>query len=340
MEAPNGVPIEPLVEPLSESVKYLLFDLSVSEVDVSLIEEDQLLKLQVWLARQKMICEFHCPPSMQSPGVDMSLCNLHAQSQTLGLSLLVHGISCSLATPAVVEPQRLVEVGQLEVGAVQVELSLQEPEECVPQRQRDFLWRADSASRRLWFLWSESGDSGCQPDCGCCGGCQFLDGCIIRKPLQPGVAASNRHKKPANTSALFSLRQSLQSMCVQELSCLQVLHCGLLAYYDGLAQISSSQPPPHNGSDTESFASAKASLSSESFSDAHDFYSFENATEAEVGLAHGWGGQRKMAGKGRTATSQTNLLFGLLPSYKFQALAVPVFTETPPYCKVWLFLLE
>ena len=47
VEAPNGVPIQPLVEPLSERIKYLLFHLTLAEVDVTLIEEDRLLKLQV-----------------------------------------------------------------------------------------------------------------------------------------------------------------------------------------------------------------------------------------------------------------------------------------------------
>ena len=48
VEAPNGVPIQPLVEPLSEEIKYLLFDFTLAEVDINLLEEDQLLRLQVW----------------------------------------------------------------------------------------------------------------------------------------------------------------------------------------------------------------------------------------------------------------------------------------------------
>lgn len=47
VEAPNGVPIQPLVEPLSEDIKYFLFGLTLAELDVTLTEGEQLLKLQV-----------------------------------------------------------------------------------------------------------------------------------------------------------------------------------------------------------------------------------------------------------------------------------------------------
>ena len=45
--APNGQPIRPLVDPLSEDIKYFLFDLSVAETDVHLVEGESLLRLQV-----------------------------------------------------------------------------------------------------------------------------------------------------------------------------------------------------------------------------------------------------------------------------------------------------
>lgn len=47
VEAPNGHLIKPLVEPLSEDIKYLLFDLSVGEADVCLLEGGGVLRLQV-----------------------------------------------------------------------------------------------------------------------------------------------------------------------------------------------------------------------------------------------------------------------------------------------------
>lgn len=45
--APNGHLIRPLVEPLSEDIKYFLFDLSVGEADVCLLEGGGVLRLQV-----------------------------------------------------------------------------------------------------------------------------------------------------------------------------------------------------------------------------------------------------------------------------------------------------
>ena len=47
VEAPNGVPIQPQVEPLSEDIKYLLFNATLAEVDFSILEGEQLLRLQV-----------------------------------------------------------------------------------------------------------------------------------------------------------------------------------------------------------------------------------------------------------------------------------------------------
>ena len=45
--APNGVPIQPRVEPLSEDIKYFLFDLTLAEVDFIVLEGEQFLRLQV-----------------------------------------------------------------------------------------------------------------------------------------------------------------------------------------------------------------------------------------------------------------------------------------------------
>lgn len=56
VEAPNGQPIQPRVEPLSEAIKYSLFDMSVAEVDVHLMEGDGLLRLQVHVMD---CCEHH-----------------------------------------------------------------------------------------------------------------------------------------------------------------------------------------------------------------------------------------------------------------------------------------
>lgn len=47
VEAPNGVPIQPKIEPLSEEIKYFLFNVTVAEVDVTILEEDNIMKLEV-----------------------------------------------------------------------------------------------------------------------------------------------------------------------------------------------------------------------------------------------------------------------------------------------------
>ena len=46
-EAPNPLLIEPKVEPWSEDIKYRLFDLSISDVDLSLLEDGAITRIQV-----------------------------------------------------------------------------------------------------------------------------------------------------------------------------------------------------------------------------------------------------------------------------------------------------
>jgi hypothetical protein len=301
--APNGVPIQPLVEPLSEDIKYLLFDLTLAEVDFSVLEGEQFLRLQ-------------------SPGLDAGMCKLHAEGETLGMSLQLQGLSCSVATPVLGEPRRLAEAGRLVVGPVQVELSLREPEDCVPQRQWDFLRRADARSRRLWFLWAEQ----LQPDCGCCGGCQFLDGFISCKPVLPPVTPpTTLDQRPANNTVLMSLKKSLQSVCLRDIACPHLLHTGLLEYYEGQYQSSPSQPSAP-GSDTESFASAKDSLSSEYNSDTNEFYSLENVNEAGLDGHTVPGNWRSDMEEGREAGTQ-DPLYSLLPSYKYSVLTLHISRE-------------
>ena len=227
--------------------------------------------------------------------------------------------------PCVSEPHRLFEVGRLEVQDVQVELSLHEPEECVPQRQRAFLRRADMDSRRLWFLWAEDPS----PNCGCSGGCQFLDSSISREevvaPIRPDI-----HHKPTNTAALLSLKRSLQAVSIQDLSCPHLLHHGLLACYERPSQPSPSQPP--NGSDTESFISAKASLSSDSLSDTNEFYSLENVNEAGMEghtLPDDLEGQREVQKGKAKRQRELDPLFSLFPSYKYHILALNISAEAP-----------
>lgn len=50
VQAPNRQPIQPKVEPLSEDIKYFLFDFFLSEADLHILEGDSMLRLQVYCA--------------------------------------------------------------------------------------------------------------------------------------------------------------------------------------------------------------------------------------------------------------------------------------------------
>lgn len=219
----------------------------------------------------------------QSPGLDMGLCKLHCGSETLGMSVQLHALTCSVCTPEAGEARTLSEAGKIDIGLVHGDVALQEPKDCVPSRQLAFLKRADTCTRRLWFLWEEVG-------CGCCGGCQFLDDCIKRRPprLPSSCAVYNSEcSLPSGTLSrafgLHSLKQSLQSISLHDLACPTLLHHGLLAYYDQRYQSVGDTSPsqPSAGSDTESFVSARGSPDdSRSQSDTNEFYSLENVNEA------------------------------------------------------------
>ena len=248
------------------------------------------------------------------------------------MSLQLQGFACSVATPVAREPHRLAETGRLALGPLQVELSLQEPEDCVPQRQWDFLRKADMNSRRLWFLWTDKPT----PDCGCCGGCQFLEGFISRTPLLPPVSRPN--EKATNSTFAASLKKSLQSICLRDLACPHLLHTGLLEYYDGGSQ-SSPRQASAAASDTESFASAKDSLSSEYNSDTNEFYSLENVNQAGLEghtIPASWRIEKeKLMEEGRHTGGQ-DPLYSFLPSYQFHVLALHISREarSTPQSKV------
>ena len=218
----------------------------------------------------------------------MSTCKLHAESETLGLSVQLHALTCSAYTPLPGDTQRLLEVGRVEVGVVQGDIALREPQDCVPSRQLAFLRKADMLTQRLWFLWHGEVDGGSV--CGCCGGCQFLDGCIERRPPRPSTGSAVYTAEPpgkaeslARAAGLPSLRRSLQYTCLRSPSCLKLLHNGLLAYYEKrylpVGEAVPSPTLPSASSDTESFVSAFASPH-DSGSDTNEFFSVENVNEA------------------------------------------------------------
>ena len=237
---------------------------------------------------------------LQTPGLDLGTCMLHSDSETLGLSLQLHGLTCSLYSPSP-DHHCLLQAGELDVGSVQGDITLREPLDCVPQRQRTFLRKADKRTRRLWFLWQE--ESGAELPahmvgeflCGCCGGCQFLDGYLQRRaPRHPSSCAVYAAEPPlphrhlgagtmARALGLQGLRRALHSACIRELECLQHIHLGLLNFcarrYPPVTEETPTAGQPPISSDTESFVSALASQE-DSESDTNEYYSLENVNEA------------------------------------------------------------
>ena len=267
----------------------------------------------------------------------MGLCGLHADSETLGLSLQLHALSCLMCTPMTKDLHRLMEAGRVEVGRVQTDIALRKPKSCVPERQRAFLTKADMASRRLWFLWSPKAAG---LGCGCCGGCQFLDSSITRRPPRPSATVFTAdHLSPAlkrgtvsRDLGLHALKKSLQTVCISDMACPQVIHTGLQGYYDRLYQLDSSPSHPCTGSDTESFVSARASPDPSSESDTNEFYSLENVNEAglEGHNLPGWRKPRSKVEECRNEPETDTVLEDLpsfLPSYNYQIIPLCVLSK-------------
>ena len=252
----------------------------------------------------------------------MGLCKLHSEGETLGLSLQLHALSCSVYTPALGVAGRLSETGRVDLGLVELDMALREPEDCVPDRQLAFLKRADQATRRLWFLWNEDSNG----DCGCCGGCQFLDGCISRQPLTAHCTAD---KSLPQTSGLQALKRSLQTVSVRDVACPQLLHSGLLEYYERPAEASPAQPS--TGSDTESFVSAQASLNSSPASDTNQYFSLENVNEAGLEghtLPELVAQKNTQEGCNQEESLADNVLLSLLPLYKYHSTILHINPES------------
>lgn len=55
VEAPNCQPIRPKLEPIAENVKYILFDFSMAEIDLYMLEGNGLMKLQVWFPINRIV---------------------------------------------------------------------------------------------------------------------------------------------------------------------------------------------------------------------------------------------------------------------------------------------
>lgn len=284
----------------------------------------------------------------------MGLCKLHCDSETLGMSVQLHALTCSVCTPVASEPRTLSEAGRLDIGLVQGDIALQEPKDCVPSRQLAFLKRADTHTRRLWFLWGEVG-------CGCWGGCQFLDDCIKRSPprLPSSCAVYNSEcSLPSGTLSrafgLHSLKQSLQSVSLHDLECPTLLHHGLLAYYDQRYQSvgDTSLGQPSAGSDTESFVSALASPDdSGSQSDTNEFYSLENVNEAGLeghtfpeqlwrrrSKTEGGNVSRKKS-EAAHVLAEDSTLHSILPSIVYHTIPLHIGITTPSQVVTTMYIL-
>ena len=273
---------------------------------------------------------FICPSLLQSPGFDLGLCSLHSNAETLGLSLQLQGLTATSYTPSQSVPNLncLLECGLLDIGNIQGDLSLREIKDCVPQRQLEFLKKADHKSRRLWFLWRELEEREGEVDefrCGCCGGCVFLDGCVERQPQRVKVDStvystqvSHSTKMETGTLpgtlsrslALQSLKKALPALGVTELECVSRIHRGLLDHYNqkyskpvtvGDIPISNAQETldvsrPISVISDSSFVSARSSLTS--LVEEDRFLSMENIDKAglysfSAGLSLGDGRKSK-----------------------------------------------
>jgi len=223
----------------------------------------------------------------QTPGFDLGLCSLHSNAETLGLSLQLQGLTATSYTPSSTMSDLgcLLECGLLDIGNIQGDLNLREIEECVPQRQLEFLRKADTKTRRLWFLWhkeeEEEGDTFVLRDefrCGCCGGCAFLDGCIERQPPREKLASMVYTRQVSHSEStkveetgtgtftrplgLQTLEQALPMLGVKEVECVVHIHRGLLDHYEQkyakpVAASCSDTPTSHTQHLLETFESSR-----------------------------------------------------------------------------------
>lgn len=72
IDAPNGELIRPKVEPISEDIKYRLFDLTIAEGDLHLLEGERIMRLQVLYIFHRWIWSWPllplCPPPCRLQG--------------------------------------------------------------------------------------------------------------------------------------------------------------------------------------------------------------------------------------------------------------------------------
>lgn len=167
---------------------------------------------------------------LQSPGLDLDLCNLHNNVRTLTVSICLRHlyISSYIASPA--NSNTLLECACVDVGTIQGDIRVREPHEADPERQQVFLRRSDASTRRLWFLWDD------KYDCGCCGGCQYLEGTIERPEPSYKYQTSRYFSREFTSSSSDDETTFLEpfptSLTFNDLPSINYLHQVLLANYN------------------------------------------------------------------------------------------------------------
>ena len=126
----------------------------------------------------------------------------------------------------------LLECGHVDVGTIHSEIIVREQTEALSQRQQNFLCRADRRWKRLQFVWKED------TLCGCCGGCQFLEGVVQTSDSSiHSIFNFSRyftHVPPTDTDVHTSISCTDNIGYIHsfhKLSSLEKLHKVLLAHY-------------------------------------------------------------------------------------------------------------
>ena len=209
----------------------------------------------------------------------MSMCNLHHGVETLGLSLQLRRLTASsyMRTPS--EPQMVLECAHADVGTIHGEINLREEKEAMPERQLQFLRKADSKTHRLYFLWDSNAP------CGCCGGCPFLDD-LLCWPSVPQISSEELDMfRYFSTNSTFvgeseSRNKGFEpfpvSLGMSSFSCIERLHDTLLDHHNfrgtqppsdpvrsaAAAVVLNTVPDDAISQGSDSFWSAKSSLTS------------------------------------------------------------------------------
>lgn len=168
-----------------------------------------------------------------------------------------------------------LECACIDIGTIHGDICLREPQIVAPERQQVFLRRADALSHRMWFLWDS------EFNCGCCGGCQFLDGTICRDETLYSYQTC-RYFSPNELSlpsdhVTMPMEPFPNFLSFDSLLSLEYLHQALVTYYGFISPptlpLLSSHPASYESTpyteitsqDSEgSFDTAKSSLPSAS----------------------------------------------------------------------------